>query len=516
MRNRIYIAFLLTLHTGFLCAQKVLYSPFIGNQSATRFEIIGKAGDYYWIQKSKKKFSTKASAAQWNDNKDFNFEIYDTRMNLVKTIPSSVSEIITKEYFVPGNEYLDELIFKPADQKIMVLLTRYTPDGNIIHNKDTLADLPGNMNCNDILLVRSQDKNKILLLGFEPVPESSPRLNAFLFDKNWGLIYHTIYTNNNISQPFIQYDIIDFPLEHFNNNAVKLANNGEWLMAVPSRMNHNFLLVHFNRTGEAFVSKEIKLPSATIVEEVGLFLDNEKEKAFTGILSRIRYPAIKNVTVAQYSLTDKRFDFDTSYRFNTLAIKKTNNENIFEEYFMAVPGKGFMLLKEYGRSYSFNHPEEKNNTENEGSNEIDIIEKQEAGPINKDEYTRYNNLAGTRSKFDRGDLSLYYFPATANDSCWSGIINKEQITELNSSYLSYVFLPKDDKLFFLYNSFFRNRDEYSSTTVLDNKGNSLNEGVMYWKINNTLVFQKARQISENELAIPYVKNLRNGFVIIRL
>ena len=136
--------------------------------------------------------------------------------------------------------------------------------------------------------------------------------------------------------------------------------------------------------------------------------------------------------------------------------------------------------------------------------------------FNRDEYTRYDNLAGIRSNFDRGDLTLYYFPAERNDSCWSGIINKEQVTDLGTSYLSYVFLPRKDKLFFLYNSMYRNTDQYSSATVLDQKGNSVNEGVEYWKIRNTLVFQKARQISENELAIPYHRNMRNGFAIIRL
>ena len=95
-------------------------------------------------------------------------------------------------------------------------------------------------------------------------------------------------------------------------------------------------------------------------------------------------------------------------------------------------------------------------------------------------------------------------------------LNKEQVTELGTSYLSYVFLPRQDKLFFLYNTFYRGNDQYSSTTVLDHKGNSMNDGIEYWKIKNTLVFQKARQIAENELAIPYERNTRNGFAIIHL
>jgi hypothetical protein len=516
MRKRIFIAILLLAGTEFVYAQRVLYSPYIGTHPETRFEVIGKAGNFYWVQKSRKKIKTRNQRRSETDDTDFSFEIYDGRMNLVKTIPSSVSGNPTKLYFVPGEEWLDQLIVLPANQKTTVLLDRYTPDGNI-NRKDTLATFPDRMKCGDFLLIRSQDKNKILLLGFESIPESSPRLHALLYDENWKLIHRAVYTNINISKPCVQYELIDYPLEYYTNAPVKLGNTGEWLMAVPSSMNHNYLLFHFRGMDESFIYKEIKLPPSATIEEVGLYLDNEKQEAFSGILSRIRVPAVKNVRIAHYSLTDCRVDLDTSYFFNTLAGNKIKNENIFEEYFMTVPGKGFLLLKEYGRPYSSDLFEEEFNTENKQSSAISNVSNNPAPePIQKNEYTRYSNLGGTRKSFERGDLTMYYFPGTANDSCWSGIINKEQITELNSSYLSYVFLPKENKLFFLYNSFYRNSEQYSSTTVLDQKGNPLNEGVEYWKINNTLVFQKARQISENELAIPYERNWRNGFAIIRL
>ncbi|HEY2720581.1 MAG TPA: hypothetical protein VGI82_02585 [Chitinophagaceae bacterium] len=254
-----------------------------------------------------------------------------------------------------------------------------------------------------------------------------------------------------------------------------------------------------------------------MVEDAGLYLDNEKLEGFAGVLSRVSISAIKNVRMIHYSLSDFHIDFDTSYDLNTLGNNKVRNENMFEEYFMTVPGKGFLFLKEYGKTFASDFSSNGYNPDDGQLRSADrSFNSVLAEAINKDEYTRYDNLAGTRSNFDRGDLTLYYFPARASDSCWSGIINKQQITELGKSYLSYVFLPRQDKLFFLYNSFYRNRDQYSSTTVLDQKGNAIDEGIEYWKINNTLVFQKARQISENELAIPYQKNMRNGFAIIHL
>jgi hypothetical protein len=514
MRRKTILVILIFFCAFFSSAQKVLYSPFIGTEPQTRFEVIGKAGDYYWVQKSKKQFRARKIKDAQAKSEDFNFEIYDERMSPVNTIPFTVSGDVIKEYFVPGDESLDQLLFLRNNQQITVLLNRFSPDGNVISSPDTLAYFPTKMKWSNFLLVRSQDKTKILLTGFETVVDSSTKLHSFLYDKNWNLLYHTVYRNVNISQPCVQYEGIEYPLEHFSNSAIKIANNGEWLMIVPAATNRNFLLFHFKGIDEGFIYKEIKLSSSVVAEEVILSLDNAKRDAFAGILSRTRYQPLKNVRIAHYLLTDHRFDFDTSFRFNTLAYTKTKNENIFEEYFMTVPGKGFMLLKEYGRSFSSPVTETSSKDDDEpGENNI---ASNVPDYLNKNEYTRYSNLVGSRKEFDRGDLSMYYFPGTPNDSCWSGIINKQQMTELSSSYLSYVFLPREDKLFFLYNELFKNSDQYSNTTVLDQKGNALDEGVVYWKIKNTLVFQKARQISENELAIPYEKNMRSGFAIIRL
>lgn len=507
--RRISSLLLLSFITHILAAQQVLYSPFISSQPQTRFQVIGKAGNYYWIQKSKKIFRPKKYIGSWEEG-SFNFEVYDGRMNEVTSIPVDVSEDVMKEYFVPGEEYFDQLLFLKNNFQIVVLLNRFTPDGNKNANVDTIATFPAHMKYSNFLLVRSEDKNKLLLLGFETIADSLPRVHSFLFDKNWSLIDKAVYANTNISQPYVQYDLVDYPLEHFSNTAVKLTNDGEWLMAVPSNVSRNFLLFHFGVPGDAIAYKEIKLLSSATVEDVILSLNNEKKEVSAGILSRLRYQPVKYVRVAHYLLSDKRIDFDTSFRFNTTT-NKTKNENLYEEYFMTVPNKGFMLLKEYGKPFSFNEQEDRYNERDEADSIFSS-----AVNVNRNDYTRYGNLAGSRTAFDRGDLSIYYFPWSPGDSCWSGIINKEQSTELSSSYLSYVFLPREDKLFFLYNEFYRNTNQYSNTTVLDEKGNALEEGVVYWKMKNNLVFQKARQISANELAIPYERNGRNGFAIIKL
>src|SRR4029434_4071858 len=102
MGKRMTVVFLLSLITGVSCAQKVLYSPFIGNEAVTRFEVIGKSGNYYWIQKSKYKSRSKKPAESWLNDRDLKFEIYDDKIKLLKTIPSVICEKIHKEYFIHG------------------------------------------------------------------------------------------------------------------------------------------------------------------------------------------------------------------------------------------------------------------------------------------------------------------------------------------------------------------------------------------------------------------------------
>src|SRR5437764_566708 len=97
MRMRAFLLVLFSLTLDFLEAQQVLYSPFISSQSQTRFQVIGKAGNYYWIQKSKKIFRPKKYTGSWEEG-SFNFEVYDERMNEVTSIPFDISEDVMKEY----------------------------------------------------------------------------------------------------------------------------------------------------------------------------------------------------------------------------------------------------------------------------------------------------------------------------------------------------------------------------------------------------------------------------------
>ena len=136
--------------------------------------------------------------------------------------------------------------------------------------------------------------------------------------------------------------------------------------------------------------------------------------------------------------------------------------------------------------------------------------------LNKNGYTRFDRLGGSRKSFQRGDLCMFYFPARKGDSCWSGIINKEQTTEFNLPLLSYLAIPLPDKLFLLYNSFYHGDTRYGNSTILDYKGHAQNgEGLIYWKFDNLLNFQKVRRIAPNEMVLPFENNNRFGFASIK-
>jgi hypothetical protein len=520
MRCRLqrYIVLLLIFMSHCIKAQRVLYSPVIEGRSLLRFMIAGKTGDYYWIQNEKRKRDIPRRAEEWMKEEQY-FDIYDTRLQLIKTIPADpVTAYTLKKYLVCGNHFFDELVLSTDRNQTIVQLRRYTPDG-VLLTESNIGNFPFNEPGNSFLMAASEDKTKILLLGFQSVPSSAPRLHAMIFDDDWKQISYRAFEHPFITQPFIQDDFFCCPSSGFNNAPVQVANNGEWLMASPSRTNHNFLLFHFDTSSNGFSYKEIVLPPLYTMEDISLSVNNEKAEAIAGILSKYRQTAHKNVHVTHYSFLRDAFDFDSSYRFSTLAGMQSKNNNLVKENFIAVPDMGFMFLKEYGRTYSNLYSED--NYDRPWDVEFltannSITNTPVHFPINANGYTRYNNLAAVSDNYSRGDLSLFYFPGHTADSCWSGFINKKQITELNAPALSYLCVPLRDKFIFLYNSVERNEDPFGCTTVLDPQGNLLSDKeFISWRSDQSLLFQQSLQVTKNEVAVPYARNQQKGFAIIR-
>ncbi|HVM87409.1 MAG TPA: hypothetical protein VMT76_04425 [Puia sp.] len=510
MNRRVAILWSVLLNSCFIHAQKVLYSPVIDDRYTSHFEIAGKTSAFYWVLKEEKTSSKHYAFPRQH------FEIFDSRL---KPVNNQLDFILTgnteKEYLIAGKNHFDKMLIIGDTGKTDISLQRFSEDGSQFSPNKIILSLPFNEPGNSFLLLRSEDKSKIMLLCFESVPDSPPKLHTILFDENWHQLLYKTYQHPFITQPVIQDDFTCYPIESFDCMAIQLANNGQWLMAAPSRTSNNFLLFHFCDDGSGFSYKEIMLPPASDLEDLSLTINNARGEASAGLLSKFHYRALKNIQVVHYSMVTQGFDFDSAYRFNTLSGSSFKNENLVQERLVAIPGSGFLLLKEYGRS--FQSTGEDNGWDPSLFFAENVLTDNTVSIYSNNEvYTKFNKLASGNNEYHRGDLALFYFPAQSKDSCWRALISKQQITEMNSPNLSYVLFPEKEKLALLYNSFLNDGEEqYGSSTFLDKQGNIINDGgIIFWKFNVMLNFQQARQISGDEVAVPYHNNQRLGFAII--
>jgi hypothetical protein len=279
-------------------------------------------------------------------------------------------------------------------------------------------------------------------------------------------------------------------------------------MVAPSRLRNSFILCHFKNEDISFVQTDVAQSGA---EYFSLSVEEGRD-AYVGIFENLT-PADKRVRIIQYNLAQSNLSYDTSYSFYVPGALKKYEQYLFGEAFIQIPGKGFMYMKEYGRRYFISYSGE----------EVMLDYEQEyaaysthAGKLrfNKNEYTRNSNLSEQNKRFERGDLSVKYFPFRPTDTCWSGLLHVEQTTQLRYADLSYACVPAGDKIIFLYNSLAKNDHKVGSTTVLDHKGQSVDEGFIFWRSTNVLGFQNARLINPGELFVPYDRNGVQGFAII--
>src|SRR5260221_1362586 len=338
--------FLCVICCSSISAQRVFYCEPYSDRFTLKEELLGKVGDYYWVATTTRKRVPRHSTDVYA-TEERNFTIYNTRMNLINLIGEiSYSGDPIKEYLITAYDHFDQVhLLKTDKRQVEVWLQRYEPDGQPTAPGRAIGLFPFDEPGNSFMLVRSEDRSRILLVGFEFISSSAPRIHALLFDQDWQLLSDRVYIHPFITQPMIQDDYTSFPLEDFNSAPVKLANNGEWLMLSPSRKDHNFLLFHFSATDTAVVWKGILLPGTSEMEDVCLSVDNTNGEAVAGILSTFHYSSLKNVEVVHYSMQQRSFDFDSSYRLTTLVGKKVKNANLVKENFMAGPGGGSFGVK---------------------------------------------------------------------------------------------------------------------------------------------------------------------------
>jgi hypothetical protein len=491
----------------------VLYSELQGSRSTTRFQVIGKSGSFYWAEKLQPQRSSNRHITETKFEIQ-GFELLDARLALVsEQIPIIVPGTL-KQWLLAGKNGLDQIIAAGYAGKTKIICNHYT---DVQNSRSTLIDsLPFYADASSMLLVRSGDQSKILLVAFENSDPSITRIHAILFDSEWNRIYHEVIADKIFAQPCIQDEEIGFPAESFDNLPIKLADDGEWLMASPSRTSRNFSIFHACPDGIDYFFREVPLSPFYKMEDVAMSIDNEQMEMSIGLLSGYRNTSLKNVQVYNYSMKQGRFDFDTSYHFNTQS-RELKAKNLSHESFISVPGGGYMFLKEYGLPYEFDKPE----IPFMGGWETAYLlaDYRESNSVPKEPgqgYTLNRGLSPIPYVRNRGDLNLFYFPGLRQDSSWSGVLDMEQHTENNNPDLSYLLIPSKNRLYIIYNSTEGYSDPLATTTTLNKGGQLLEDALVFWKMNKMLNFQHAHRFAGDEIAIPYMNTGKNGFAVIRL
>lgn len=497
---------------GKINAQRVIYSESFNTRSGVHFQLIGKSGDFYWVEKLQKQKSNGRHASNGNDEIQ-SVGLLNGKLSLLKEISVTTNAGTEKQWLLAGNDGLDQLVLTRSPGKTKIICNQYFVDDQKLSLARQIDSLPFATGPSSFLLIRSDDQSKILLIAFDNRDELATHVHALMFDSDWNPIYHQVISNSLLSQPCIQDDEIGFPAESFDNLPVKLANNGEWLMAYPSRISRNFSICHVRANGTDYSFKEIPLSPYYKMEDIATSVDNELEEMSVGLLSAYSNTSFKNVQICNYSMKDGKFDFDSSYRFNTRG-RGDLNKNLSRESFVAVPGAGYMLLKEYGASVDINKQASPYINSWEAAYLLTNYSESSPDRIQKEGYTLNHGLSPIAAVRNRGDLNLFYFPSKSKDSVWSGIMDVEQHTESNNPELSYLLVPAKGRLYILYNSLNGFADPLATTTTLNIRGQATDDGLIFWKMNRMLNFQHPHRFSANEIAVPYSQQA--GFAIIRL
>jgi hypothetical protein len=499
---------------GSLSAQHVIYTGSFSNRASERSQVIGSSTDFYWTV-TRQKIRTKYRSTESDLPLIKSFGLYDVKLNLVRELVPPAQPGVCKQWLMTGKANLDQVMLAGSGGQTKIVCNRYYADEHRETQTRLLDSFPFPVHPSAVLLVRSADQSKILLVAFENTASEITRVHALLFDAGWNRIYHQVLSDERFSQPCIQDEEIGFPSESFDNMPIKLANNGEWLMAAPSRISRNFSLFHACANGSDFQFTEIRLSSYYKMEDIAMSVDNEKETLSLALLSGYYNSSLKNVRICNYSMKVGKPDFDTSYHFNT-QLRDIRSSNLSHESFIAVPGGGYMLLKEYGYPFESKKPEIP--SINPWETAYLLANYAEPGPGNrqlKTGYTLNPGLSPIPYIRNRGDLNLFYFPALSTDSTWSGIMEMEQQPESNNPDLSYLVVPAQNKLYIIYNSREGSSDPLANTTTLNHHGQVETNALIFWEMKKLLNFQKARRFSSDEIAIPYL-DYQSGFAIIRL
>lgn len=498
-----------------LFAQHVIYSGSSYVRSLLRYQVIGKSENYYWVEKLQRRRPSFRNT-NTDDPNSLSFDLFNAKLEPVDEINATNVPGIQKQWLLAGKKGLDQLIISNEAGQTRITCSRFFPGENITNKTRLIDSLPFSTSPSSFLMVRSDDHSKNLLIVFQNTDSDYTCLHALLFDADWNPVYKKVIANQQFSMPCIQDEEIGFPGENFDNLPIKLANNGEWLMASPSMISRNFSLFHICPDGNEYYFRKIPLSGLYKMEDVAMSIDNNLQEMSVGLLSSYEKTTFKNVQVFKYSMQKGEFYFDSSYHFNSQA-GDIQNHHLIHERFISVHGGGYMYLKEYGSPYIFDKPVMPFITNWETAYLMaDYSEPLKSKNAVTQEYLLNKGLSPVSAVHNKGDLNLFYFPGVSRDSTWTGFLDIEQHTTSNNPDLSYLLIPEKNKLYIVYNSMEGTDEPTATTTTLNNRGQSTDDdALVFWKMNKMLNFQESHRFSANEISIPYLNNQR-GFAIVRL
>jgi hypothetical protein len=405
---------------GTLNAQHVLYTESFPVRPSIHVQVIGRSDAFYWIEKLQKQTSNSRHHSPVPQEIQ-SFGLLDPTLHLMKEYPPTHIPGSLKQWLVCGKEGLDQILVSGSSGKTKIICSHFGTDEFSNTTPKLIDSLPFSADASGLLLVRSGDLSKILLVAFENTDTGGTRVHAILFNSDWSSIYHLAFDDEQFSQPCIQDDEIGFPAESFDNLPIKLANNGEWGMAYPSRISHNFCVFHAGSNGRNYYFREIPLTPFYRMEDIAMSIDNQQQEMSIGLLSDFPNTSFKNVQIITYSMKLGKFDFDTSFHFNS-EFRDPRRKNLSHESFVAVPGAGYLFMIEYGIPHEFENPVLPvfSNWETAYllANYTETFNEKE--PV-QGGYSLSRGLSPIPTVRMRGDLNLFYFPAISKDSTWSGI-----------------------------------------------------------------------------------------------
>ena len=502
--NNIYFGVLACLLIITLCpqsvmSQKLFYSHTSGSDfSGTRFEIIGKQGNGYWIYKNK--------------HRNHYLCRYDHNMVLTneKELDILPDKIIDLDIYT-GNSGIMLICQFKKNQWVYCQFIRMDTSG-LLTQKPFIVDSTSIGNFSDSRIyssVCSDDKKKLLVYK-RHIQSGVLRFSSFLLN-NEGLLLERYAAE----EPFRKN-------ESYLGDCV-LANSGDWAYLQEQRKNDESDVYEIDIKIKKQTESEISVVSIPLngnwMSQPKLKVDNRNNRWLTNAFYRLerkgRTTGLFTVVVDQDLLKMEQYNPFANMQENGLnqyALSNITFDNLLPEQILVKKNGGFLLIAEdnysetysnqnWNRDYYYNQP---------FNNYGDYFYNSRPYGIYRP-FDGYGNNSSTR--YHSGDLLMLSLDSNLILE-WSNVISKKQADTDNENFLSFGLLNagKDLHLFFLGNM---NQKDLVNHQAVSSTGQVSRYPA--WKSDaEELQFMPTftKQTGVGEMIMPYIFQNKLGFALV--